>query len=94
MDFKNQFCKDLKSLMEIMEADTPSFKAPGKEKEERPEWQKDLDKDTIMNDCDAIDCRFWNEGFKSNCMLYSVELDPQHGCKQYQKRESNNNKDV
>lgn len=64
------------------------------EDEERPEWQKELDGDTVMFDCDAIDCKFWNEGFKSNCMLRSVEIDAQHGCAQFQpKDEGEDNED-
>ena len=58
------------------------------EDEEKSKFQKEVDGDTTMFDCDAENCRFWNEGFKSNCTLFQVEIDAQHGCAQFEKKES------
>lgn len=78
-----QIKRDLKGLAEILEDDR-RFEA----EEEKPEWQKELNADTIMNDCDAINCKFWNEGFKGNCTLISIEINPQSGCTQFNAKES------
>ena len=88
-----EFVNDLENLTSIMEADDPkAFNAPGTpdEREEPPAWQKELDADTIMNDCNANDCMFWNEGFKGNCRLPQIELDEQHTCKHYKPKAAAN----
>lgn len=76
--------RDLQALDEIMESNSPRM-----EQEEEPsEFQKEVDAETIMNDCDAINCKFWNEGFKANCRLHQIEVDPQHGCMQFTPKQS------
>jgi hypothetical protein len=88
-----EFTQDLEYLTAIMEADNkPVFVAPGdpKDRQEPPVWQKELDADTIMNDCNAKDCFFWNEGFKGNCRLPQIELDEQHICKHFKPKATEN----
>lgn len=53
------------------------------EEKEKPEFEKEISEDTVMYDCDASDCTFWNEGFRGNCRLASIEIDAKHGCMQY-----------
>ena len=89
-----EFTSDLEHLVSIMEADDNKvFNAPGdpKDKNEPPPWQKELDVDTIMNDCSAKVCFFWNEGFKGNCRLPQIELDEQHACKHFKLRSTESN---
>ena len=76
--------RDLKAYIEIVE----EANSPRMEQEEEPsEFQKEVDADTIMNDCDATNCKFWNEGFKANCRLHQIEVDSQHGCMQFDAKE-------
>jgi len=50
---------------------------------EKSELIKDSDQETIVNDCDAESCKFYNEYFNANCRLASIEINPQHGCMQF-----------
>jgi hypothetical protein len=88
-----EFQSDLEHLTAIMEADdTKVFNAPGNpdDKNEPPTWQKEIDADTIMNDCDAKNCFFWNEGFKGSCRLPQIELNEQHTCKHFKPKTTEN----
>ena len=60
------------------------------EEEEEQSFDKEIDKETVMNDCDASDCKFWNEGFRGNCKLTSIEIDPKHGCMQFRPKGKGN----
>lgn len=85
--FADNVKNDLLNLAKILEEENRRERRGVHEQEEAPEYQKDLDAETVMYDCDATDCKFWNEGFKGNCTLKSIEIDPKHGCAQYQPRE-------
>lgn len=62
-----------------------------KEAEEgKSEFVKEVDQETMMNDCDATNCAFYNEYFKANCRLASIEIDARHGCMQFKPKGKGN----
>ena len=74
------FIKDLIGLSKILKEE---------DEKEKSEFIKDSDQETVVNDCDAVTCKFYNEYFNANCRLASIEVNPQHGCMQFKPKGSN-----
>lgn len=83
MSFFNEINETMSRLNKVLSESS----TPVREEEETPDYTKELDAETVMFDCDAKNCKFWNEGFKGNCVLNSIEINAKSGCAQFEAKE-------